>query len=420
MERTSLFLGRGARIEPIRRYHDGPAELGLGAAYNYFTRWIGYPSYQDAGKVMGMAGHGQRTFPGVRIFDRIPGKYTCRIRPDQDHRPEAVRELLELESGREVGPGGGDVYNPTQLQKDVALLVQDELEAIEVAIVRDAIESTGVSNLCIAGGVGLNCVANSRLLQDAGVRRLFVQPASGDEGQAVGNALWGYRSLLGGTRGAPMRGCSWGRTYSSKEVTSGIESFGSRILSEIVEDPADRAARLLSEGRIVGLFAGGSEFGPRALGHRSLLGDPRTIETKHRLDREVKKREPYRPYAPSVLGEHLEEWFDLSGGLGTGGSSPLRYMLLAVPVRPERAPLVPAVVHADGTSRLQVVEREENPAFHRLISAFHRLTGVPMVLNTSFNSGVEPIVESPEDAIKSFLSMGFDALILEDRLVTRG
>jgi carbamoyltransferase len=260
---------------------------------------------------------------------------------------------------------------------------------------------TGERRLAMAGGVALNCVANGRILREAPFDELHVVPNAGDRGLALGAALYGYHVILHGKERHPPRHDYLGRPLSDSDIIADL-----RGLPDI---EFQRCARLLSEGNVLGWVQGGAEFGPRALGHRSILADPRTIFSKHRLDGEIKRREWFRPYAPSVLAEHACEYFDMRG--------PSPYMLQAVPVRGPIRERIPGVVHVDGSARVQTVERGVEPRFYRLISAFDKLTGIPIVINTSFNGYGEPMVESAADAVRALHLMGLDGLAIGDYFV---
>jgi carbamoyltransferase len=298
----------------------------------------------------------------------------------------------------------------TQDHYDLAWGFQKFAEEIIVHICRALRERTGMDRLAIAGGVALNCVANSKILEETPFREVYVFPNAGDRGLSVGAALYGHQVVLDGQkRCAPMHDYLGG-TASEPEIVDALSASDNTKFRKS-DDIASECAALISEGRIIGWVQGGAEFGPRALGHRSLLADPRKVASKERLDREIKRREWFRPYAPSVLAEHADEYFEMLG------SSP--YMLLALNTRPEMRDKVPAIVHVDGSARVQTVDREIEPLYHRLISKFYEITGVPLVLNTSFNGYGEPMVETPHDAVNAMHSMGLDALAVGDYLVSR-
>jgi carbamoyltransferase len=268
---------------------------------------------------------------------------------------------------------------------------------------------TGSTNLALSGGVALNSVMNARLLAETPFEHIFIQPAAGDAGNALGAALHVWHNGMDKPRAWAMEHAFFGPEYADADFK---ELLSARKLPfKEVADPAVEAAQLLSESKIVGWFQGRSEVGPRALGARSILADPRRPEMKDIVNAEVKHREGFRPFAPSVLDEKGAEYFD--------GYYPNPFMLLVLPIRADKREVIPAVTHVDGTGRLQSVVKDGNPLYHRLIQDFERLTGVPVVLNTSFNLRGEPIVHRPEEALTDYLSTGMDALILGNYLLQK-
>lgn len=442
LERTSIYLGRGNDLRLLRRYGDQPGELSLGAAYNHFTKWLGFTSYHDAGKVMALAAYGRGRLGGVEVFSAAADKIACRLPGSQGPRNtsgaasrpagppdefdleaarllhgESVRKLVAEQTGTDIGPARAFCREPDEMQKEIAWLIQTQLEQAFVEIVRRAVAWTGITRVCLAGGVALNCVANTLIADLPEVDELFIQPAASDVGQALGNALWAHRQDEPASHRWTMRSCSLGRPYTRRDIDTALLSWHERITISEPGSPAAEAARLIADRQIIGWFEGGSEYGLRGLGRRSVLGDPRTHETKTRLDTVIKRREPFRPYAPSVLEEEVGTWFDIDSSFRRGARQPMNCMLVAPKVRPERRSQVPAVTFIDGTARLQAVSRAENPRYHELIRRFQALTGVPLVLNTSFNAGGDPVVETPQDALHSMFKMGLDALVLGDLLI---
>jgi carbamoyltransferase len=298
----------------------------------------------------------------------------------------------------------------TQDHYDLAWAYQQFSEEILVHSTRKLQERTGQTRLAIAGGVGLNCVANTKILEQTGFEELYIFPNAGDRGLAAGCALYGYKVVQGGDQRHPLVHDYLGRPNTDESIVAALDA-AEGIEHHRSDDIAAECAALVADGAIIGWVQGGAEFGPRALGHRSLIADPRSAATKQRLDSEVKKREWFRPYAPSALAEHADEYFEM-----LGVDSP--YMLLAVNTREEVRDKVPAIVHVDGSARVQTVERDVDPLYHRLISKFHELTGVPLVVDTSFNGYGEPMVETAQDAIAAMHQMGLDALAVGDHLIT--
>jgi carbamoyltransferase len=293
--------------------------------------------------------------------------------------------------------------------------LQARLEEVYLGMLKKLAERTGLKAVCLAGGVAFNCVANGKIFDATPFEQVYVHPAAGDAGLAVGAAYYVWHQKLRKPRSFVMDHAYWGPGYSCEEIRRAIDSNGlaqnGYAISQLsVEELSRRAAAIIADGKILGWFQGRAEWGPRALGNRSIVADPRRPEMKEILNRRIKHREIFRPFAPSILAESTAEYFEKSY------ASP--FMTLAYSVRPEKRDKIPAPTHVDGTGRLQTVTREANPRYHALISAFRELTGVPVVLNTSFNDN-EPIVCRPEEAIDCFLRTQMDALVLGDFLISR-
>jgi carbamoyltransferase len=302
-----------------------------------------------------------------------------------------------------------------QYYADVAASIQAVTEEGLLNLANALYKETGSPNLCIGGGVGLNSVANGRILRETPFERLFVQPAAGDGGGALGAALWAYHTLLGKPREFRMEHAFWGQDYTDGEVRDFLESEG--IPYTYIEDDGalmGRVVEALVDGQVVGWYQGRFEWGPRALGNRSILADPRRADMKDIVNTKIKFREPYRPFAPSVLAERAEEYFELPGA---AENLPARFMLLVAPVIEDKQEVIPAVTHVDGSGRLQTVVRDQSPRYWRLIKGFEEATGVPAVLNTSFNLRGEPIVTTPANAYNTFSNSGMDLLVLNHHLV---
>jgi carbamoyltransferase len=342
-------------------------------------------------------------------------------------RREQVKQVLEFTDGNlHVPRWGADFKQPYVLEgggwdaspsmrhwEDLAWRVQDDTENVLLGRARWLRETTGASNLCIAGGVALNCVANGRLARESGFENVWIQPAAGDDGIAIGCAYYGYLEILKARRTFVMEHSYLGRRYSDQDIDSAIGKFLVRIqiTAACSADICRDTAKLLAEQRVIGWFQGASEFGPRALGNRSLLADPRKPEMKDILNSRVKHRQAFRPFAPIVLAERAKEIFE--------GEEDSPFMLIAKRVRPEWRDRIPAIVHVDGTARVQTVREQTNPALYRLLREFEALTGVPVLINTSFNVKGEPIVETPRDAVVCFLTTGIDHLVLHDTLISK-
>jgi len=372
----------------------------LGHMYSAASQYI-FGRWEHAGKTMGLAPYGdQRAFPDPFI--------------------ELLDDGLRIDTSWATGlpPRSAAPAHLDRVSRDLAAKVQAELERAMLHLCDVLHAETGMTRLCISGGVGLNSVANGRIVRESPFSELFVTPAAGDAGVAIGAALYGHHRLAGGVPQWQYPNDYHGRAYRESEIRAAIDERGSLLRHEPIDADvadvagiADRAAEDIAAGRVVGWFEGGSEFGPRALGHRSILADPRSKDMKDRLNETVKYREPFRPYAASVLAAHVAEYFDIAI------HDP--FMLVVADVRPERAETIPSLCHVDGTCRIQTVRPDLGGRFRRLIERFFELTTIPMVLNTSFNIRGEPIVETPGDAIDCFLSCNIDVLYLEGHRLTK-
>lgn len=422
LERTTVWACRDDGAQPlalsrIASHGDGPDELSLGAAYGYLTRWLGFSSYHDAGQTMALAAFASGKWAETDLFIWQDDRLRCTLPQHHGAKTEAAAAWLRDEAGV-TAPARAPGSLLEEVHYEVAALAQTSLERALLRLVGDAVERTGIRTVCLAGGVALNCVANHRIASELGLDALFVQPAASDVGQALGNALWAYRCHLGGTGRWTMTSAALGRGYSQTESAAALVPYADQLTIEPTGDSLGEAAERLAAGQVIGWFTGGSEYGVRALGQRSILADPRSSSTKSRLDERIKLREAFRPYAPSVTAEAAPDWFDLRGADLTP-AAPTAFMAQAVTVQPARRDRIPAVVHVDGTARVHVVHKQTHPRYHALIERFAELTGVPVLLNTSFNAAGNPIVESPADAVAEFLALGLDALVLDGLVVTR-
>ncbi len=404
LERTSWFLARDGKVSFLGREAEGPGDLGVGAAYGYFTRAIGFDHSKAAGKTMAMAGYGSGRFSGVEVFDVDAVQARCRLEPIAENPALSVRRLLYRATG--VDFPELPVFDPPQdWQKDLAELAQNELERTILARVRAMLQSTGESNLCVTGGVGLNCVLNGRLLGIAD--QVHTPPYPDDTGQSIGLAIYGSQQA----NPRIIRKChdaDLGRTYGQTDIRDALGACSADIQVEHTASPADVAAELVAKGKVVAWFQGAAEMGPRALGRRSIIADARVPGMREHLNRNIKRREGFRPYGVSVLSERAEEYFE--------GASPSPFMSFAFPVRQHLRGQIPSAVHIDGTCRIQTVKAGED-RFRKLIESFGRLTNLPLMINTSFNLDGEPIVETPQDALACFLRAPIDALILQDCVI---
>lgn len=431
---TSLGVGRGNRIEIVKEIHF-PHSLGL--LYSAFTYYTGFKVNSGEYKLMGLAPYG-RPVHVRKIFDHlIDLKDDGSFRLNMDYFDYCTG--LTMTNRRFDELFGGLPRKPeellTQHHMDLAASVQAVLEEVVLRLARHAVVATGLKNLCLAGGVALNCVANGKVLQDGAVANLWIQPAAGDAGGALGAALAGYHGYKDQPRrpaavgSDAMAGSYLGPAYEQADIERRLQEIGARF--DILTDDAliDSVAASLADGKAVGWFQGRMEFGPRALGARSILGDPRNPSMQKVLNLKVKYRESFRPFAPSILREDVGDWFELEG------DSP--YMLLVAGVKSERRRKmtdaeealfgidrlnvprsdIPAVTHVDYSARIQTVHAETNPRYHRLLQRFKELTGCPVLVNTSFNVRGEPIVGMPEDAFRCFMGSEIDVLAVGNCLL---
>lgn len=403
-EHATGLLGHwdGEGLEVLRRF-TFPDSLGL--LWEKVSTFLGFSEY-DACKVMGLAAYGDRTACagelGKLVTTAVDG-FSIDAEVVQFRR-EDIRGLAQV-----LGPPESMGW---QRRADVAAALQAVTDEIMLTLVRHVHEIRPSRSLCLAGGVALNCHTNWMLLKQGPFEHIYVPHAPHDAGTAVGAALVHAAQAPEAIMDASaLRDAYMGPQFGDAEMLACLRRRG--FEPQRPSDVAVAAADLVAGGRIVAWFQGRMELGPRALGNRSLLADPRDPRIRELLNEKVKHRESFRPFAPSVLAEHAADWFDLARA-----SDSYAYMSFACPARAERVPLIPAVIHVDGTSRVQLVTQEANPLFHGLISHFHTRTGIPMVLNTSFNDG-EPIVCTPDDAINTFLTTRIDALVLGEHLLTR-
>jgi carbamoyltransferase len=436
---ATVGVGRGSEItllEEIRFPHS------LGLLYSAFTAFLGFEVNEGEYKVMGMAPFGaakhvDRVWKLIRAAD--DGGFELDMRYFEFHRSTERTysdRFVELfgpprdpgapfftpSSGYPsyFGPRGPDHVaqgERNQYYADLAASIQAVIEEIVLRMARYAHRRTGLSRLCMAGGVALNSVANGRVLREGPFEALYVQPAAGDSGGALGAALWAHHAVLGRPRHFVMEHAAWGEAYTRDEVAASLDGAGVAYTSFDDEDRLlDHVVDRLDQGRVAGWFQGRFEWGPRALGHRSILADPRRAEMKDLVNVKIKYREPFRPFAPSVPVGRAEEYFALTDA---GHHYPARFMLYVVDVQDAKRDVIPAVTHVDGTARLQTVREDTAPRYHRLIERFGKATGVPVLLNTSFNLKGEPIVNTPAEALATFVRSGMDLLVLGDCVVEK-
>lgn len=432
---TSLAIGNGSQLEIIKEIHF-PHSLGL--LYSAFTYFTGFKVNSGEYKVMGLAPYGKPIYTQTILDNLID------LRPDGSFHlnmkyfdyPAGLKMTNKKFAELFGGPARQSEADLTQREMDLAASIQEVTEEVVLRLCRSIAKETGQRNLCLAGGVALNCVANGKLLRDGSFDNIWIQPAAGDAGGALGAALAVHYLMLNKSRtvdatGNDMQGSYLGSGFSQNEIEQRLTELGAVFETLDDEQLINETAQALASGKAVGWHQGRMEFGPRALGNRSILADPRNSDTQKTLNLKVKFRESFRPFAPSVLSEHVSQWFDIDT------DSP--YMLLVADVAQSkkqemtteqealfgieklnvRRSDIPAVTHVDYSARIQTVHRETNPRYHALISKFNELTGCPVLVNTSFNVRGEPIVESPEDAFRCLMGTGLDLLAIGNSILYR-
>jgi carbamoyltransferase len=406
---ASYGRGKGTDITLFKEIRF-PHSLGL--LYSAFTYYLGFKVNSAEYKVMGLAPYGKPVH-----YDRIMKEM---VHLNQDGSFKLNMKYFSYDYGLTMTNGafeeffGGPPRKPetwmNEREFDIAASVQKVCEEIVLTMARYIHRETGLDRLCMAGGVALNCVANGRVIRETPFKQLFVQPAAGDAGGSVGVAHWLYNTLEKQPRGRPWTHAYLGPGFSDGEIREYLDRKGVPYETPSRQELISRAACLIAEGNVVGWFQGRMEFGPRALGGRSILADPRDPKMRDTLNMKIKFREGFRPFAPSVLADRNAEWFDIDC------DSP--YMLLVAQVRDGKR-VIPAVTHVDGSARIQTVTREASPLYYDLIAEFDRLTGVPVVINTSFNVRGEPIVCTPHDAYLCFMRTNMDHLVLGPYLLDK-
>lgn len=409
-ETISMYDAAGTKISPLLKYAgtwlkpQESRELGVSAGMQSFNS-VGamyssaalqiFGNYMDAGKVMGLAPYGTPNIP-VEEFVVVENghlRFTCDVVTRFPYAERYPNHLAEY--------------------RNLAASVQQALEYAVMHLVRQIREMCSSPNLALAGGVALNSVVNERIVRESGFKNVYIIPAAEDSGTAIGAALFGSWHLSGRNARIHLKRDSLGRAYGDACVQTAI-SEAPYIVSNRPADPIEATVDLLCAGKSVGWFAGGSELGPRALGHRSILCDARLPDAKDTLNLRVKYREDFRPFAPVILSSEVHDWFEFQG---VSPESP--FMLRVVPVREDKRALIPAVVHVDGTGRLQTVTQQVNGPYYQVLEAFFKRTGIPLLLNTSLNTRGEPMVETPEDALWCLLMSGLDCCVIEGAVIRR-
>ena len=428
--------GRENKIELLREVRF-PHSLGL--LYSAFTAFLGFQVNEGEYKVMGMAPYGTPRYieDAYRLIE-VDGDGGFRLNMDYfsfhhsthrtfndrfvdlfgpPRRPEAEFYTLTTHPAQDHLHWSNEAAAQNQRFADIAASIQVVTEEIMLQMAHYAYRQTGCKNLVMAGGVTLNSVANGRIIKETPFENVYIQPAAGDSGGALGAALYVYHVLLGQPRRFVMEHAYWGAEYGVDEMRAAIQASG--FPCELIEDDErllDRVVDRLIQGKVVSWFRGRFEWGPRALGHRSILADPRKAEMKEVVNLKIKFREPFRPFAPVVLEERTAEYFELPA---PERYYPARFMLLVTPIPQDKQDQIQAVCHVGGTGRLQTIRREWNPAYYRVVEKFGEATGVPVLLNTSYNLRGEPIVTTPQNALNTFAKSDIDALVMGQFLVSK-
>lgn len=402
----------------------------LGIFYQAMTQWLGFSNYGDEYKVMGLAPYGQPKFLAEMrkiVLLHSSGSFSLNLDYFRHHNEKVeyewesgepkVGELFSTKLVDLLGPVRQKEEPLTQYYKDIARSIQAMYEEAFFHLLNTLHKQHKTNSLCLAGGCAMNSVANGKVYKNTPFKKVYVQSAAGDAGGAIG-AAYAVWHKLGGTRDFVMDHAYWGPHFSDIELRTLLEANSERLTAQgcsvtYMESEAvlcERTAFSISQGKVIGWFQGRMEWGPRALGNRSILGDPRRADMKDILNLKIKRRESFRPFAPSILREKVTEWFEQDDDVP--------FMMQVYPIRSEKHAVIPAVTHVDGSGRLQTVSNETNPLYWKLINAFHKLTGVPIVLNTSFNEN-EPVVCKPQEALDCFLRTKMDLLILGNWMIAR-
>jgi carbamoyltransferase len=422
-------IGRGTRVEADDKIYF-PHSLGI--FYQAMTQYLGFPNYGDEYKVMGLAPYGEPRF--MNAMRRIvaledSGAYRLNLDYFRHHREKIeyewgngeplVGELFSPQLAELLGPARKSEEPLTQRHKDIAHATQAMYEEAFFHLLSRLHERYRIDALALAGGCAMNSVANGKVYRNTPFKRLYVQAAAGDAGGAIGAAFVAWHQVADSQRRFVMDHAYWGPAFSEEQISALIDDHKEVLARKSctvrrVPDEAELvrvAAQAIARGLVVGWFQGRMEWGPRALGNRSIVADPRRADMKDILNRKIKRRESFRPFAPSILRESVSDWFECNDDVP--------FMMQVYPVREEKRTQVPAVTHVDGSGRLQTVHKDTNPRYYRLLEAFAGITGVPMVLNTSFNEN-EPVVCRPQEALDCFLRTSMDVLVVGDWVIERG
>ncbi len=436
---ATLGIGRGTDIKLLKEIKF-PNSLGL--LYSAFTAFLGFEVNEGEYKVMGMAPFGDPKYVD-QIYEVVNVDDEGGFELDMDYfsfhysSEKTFNKKFEKLFGEPRDPKANfftdasgypsyfgdkpsdydEIAKQNQYYADIAASIQVVTEQIMVKMANYAYKETGLKHLCMAGGVALNSVANRKILSQSPFEDIYIQPAAGDGGASTGAALYCYHGILGKPRNFVMEHAYWGQEHSPADTRDFLKE--NNISYELVEDDQkliERVVDSIQNGKVIGWHQGRFEWGPRALGNRSILADPRSTEMKDIVNVKIKFREPFRPFAPSILEEKAGEYFDIDE---PERHYPARFMLYVTDVREDKRDILPAITHVDGTGRLQTVRKDLNPKYHKLIETFGDATGVPVLLNTSFNLKGEPVVNTPAEAFSSFSASGMDLLVLGNYLVTK-
>jgi carbamoyltransferase len=416
---TMLAIGRGNQIEVLDSL-DFPVSAGL--FYTAFTQYLGFPHYGDEYKVMGLAPYGEPKYvseirkiikftdDGLFDWDESYFQNPNEMKLGYENHVPTVSTLFAQKMEDVFGPARRVGDELTQKHKDIATSVQRVCEELILHVLNHLQKRTGLKNVCIAGGVAQNSVANGKIIENTAFEHLYIPSAGHDAGISMGSALYAYNHILKQPRAAAVYNAYTGSRFTNEEIEMYLKSRG--IEYERLDDETlyNRITDKLIEPGVVGWFSGRAEFGPRALGGRSIIADPRNEKAKELLNLKIKRRESFRPFAPSILKEYVSEYFTKV--------EDVPFMEKVFPIKPEKYAVIPAVTHVDGTGRLQTVDKEVSPRYYALIDRFREKTGVPILLNTSFNEN-EPIVNTPAEALDCFLRTSMDMLVLENCIVER-
>ncbi len=416
---TMIAIGRGNQIEVLDSI-DFPESIGL--FYTAFTQYLGFPHYGDEYKVMGLAPYGQPNHIDKvkKVINFLPnGLFSWNkeyfVEPTKaglryENNIPVVGNLYAEKFIEEFGPVRQNGEELSQFHKDLATSVQRVTEELIYHLLNHLQKRTGLKNVCIAGGVAQNSVANGKITDNTGFTEVYIPSAGHDAGISMGSALYQYNHVLKQPRAAAIYTAYTGCKFTNEEIETVLKARG--IKYQRLDDAQlyDIVTNKLIEPGVVGWFNGRAEFGPRALGARSIIADPRNVKAKELLNAKIKRRESFRPFAPSILEEYVDDYFTKN--------EPVPFMEKVFPIKPEKHDEIPAVTHVDGTGRLQTVNKKITPRYYNLIDAFRQKTGVPILLNTSFNEN-EPIVNTPEEALNCFLRTQMDMLVLENCVIDR-